>query len=148
MIEFLLDKLASYHHRVFGSTTLLPHERMCLDAWQASLSEVGRKTLALQLASLYLVQRQAAGAKVCFYQREQQPVVLFRDVRPNLQVAVVALGTDEAPATHALRAKVFVHQGKFFSIEFPKRPDRYLKLHHMRAERLRAVAVETLVALD
>ncbi len=56
---------------------------------------------------------------MCFFYRENAAAPLFKLDRPDIHAATVLLRA-EGPET--LRAKIFLHRGKFFSIEFPKRP--------------------------
>jgi hypothetical protein len=67
---------------------------------------------------------------------------------PDLHVATVALAVDDGPIDQALRAKLFLHRGRFFSIEFPKRPDRLVQQRGVQLKELRAVEVRSLVALS
>jgi hypothetical protein len=46
-----------------------------------------------------------------------------------------------------LAARIFIHRGRFFSIEFPKRPWRYAELHDAELEALRVDRVEEEVLL-
>jgi hypothetical protein len=125
---------------LFASKKLLPHERLVLDVWRASLSDEGRRILDAQLDAVALVQHQAAGAKVCFYYRKARDVPLFRTDQPDVHSATVLLRSDGLSET--MPVKIFVHRGLFFSIEFPKRPDRYMQQHHMQAQTLRVASVE------
>jgi hypothetical protein len=143
MIEALLKKVASLQHALFGGRNLLPHEQICLDAWRASLPADGRRVLDAQLAAVRLIQHQAGGAKVCFYYGDEESIPLFGTEQPDLHVATIVLrtagGTD---GDQTMRVKVFVHRGRFFSIEFPKRPARYMQQHGMRPDALQVGAVE------
>ncbi len=70
---------------------------------------------------------------------------LFRATEPDLHAATVLLRSPDGLET--LRAKIFLHKGCFFSIEFPKRPERYMQQHHMQAQALQVAGVETHVTL-
>jgi len=141
MIEALLDKLSTLYFRFFGGTRLLPHEQLCLDAWRGTLSEDARCVLDAQLNSVNLVQRQAAGAKVCFYSSGDSGVPLFANQDPDQHVATVVVTTKEESAKHRMSVKVFLHRGRFFSIEFPKRPARYVEQHGAKGKPLRVVDI-------
>lgn len=97
-----------------------------------------RNILDAQLGKVAYIQRQAAGAKVCFYYEETGAIPLFPDERPDVNAATVVLESGEAPdGGERMRVKVFTHRGRFFSIEFPKRPNRYMEVHGMRAASLK-----------
>ena len=147
MIEALLDKLSTFYFRFFGGPRLLPHEQLCLDAWRGTLSEHARYVLDAQLKSVNLVQRQAAGAKVCFYSRIDSSTPLFASHDPDQHVATVVMTTPEDSAKHRMPVKVFLHRGRFFSIEFPKRPERYLEQHGAKGKSLRVADVQLHQAL-
>ncbi len=128
---------------LFNRSTLLPHEQMCLDSWRASLPEAAREILDKQLAVVRLVQRQAGGAKVCFYYRDDAPLALLHPDRPDLHAATVVLQKPGGSEAQTMRVKVYVHRGRFFSLEFPKRPERYVQQHEMTLQELQVARVET-----
>lgn len=144
-LENLLQRAARAYHRFFGTVRLQEMEKLCLEAWQASLNHDERSILADQLARVALVQRQAKGAKVCFYfegdansRRAGQPSErMFENRAPDQHVADVILVVQAAASGQALRVKIMVHRGRLFSLEFPKRPDRYLEQHGMKGSPLR-----------
>ena len=140
----LLDHLARLQQAYFGNKKLLPIEESCLQAWRETISERGQATLASQLASVDLVQRQPGGAKVCFYWIRRRPPELFPVPTGELEVATVLL---QGAGDHTMAVKVFVVDGHLFSFEFPKRPERYLQLHGMAGAPLRASEVRTHLAL-
>lgn len=149
MIEEFLKKIASLHHVVFGGRELRSHEQICLEAWRATLPEDGRRVLDAQLAAVRLIQHQAGGAKVCFYYKDGVKVPLFSVDQPDVHVATVVLrSVDDAGESPTMRVKLFVHRGRFFSIEFPKRPERYMQQHGMRSEALQVAAVEKHMLLN
>ncbi len=80
---------------------------------------------------------------MCFYYPEGKDIPLFENVQPDLHVATILLRADGGSKDQTMRVKIFVHRGKFFSIEFPKRPERYMQLHHMQTDKLQVAAVET-----
>lgn len=141
MIEALLDKLSTFYFRFFGGARLLPHEQLCLDAWRGALSDAARQVLDAQLKSVNLVQRQAAGAKVCFYSSIENSTPLFNNHDPDQHVATVVLTTSVDSAKHRMAVKVFIHRGRFFSIEFPKRPERYMEQRGVKGEPLHVADV-------
>jgi hypothetical protein len=144
MMERLFHLLASIHNRLFGSKRLLPHEKLCLDSWRDSLTNHAKNVLDAQLASLQFVQRQAAGAKVCFYFWKSKTPPLFDQAAPDLKVATVVLETSNG---EQMPAKIYVHRGRFFSIEFPKRPDRFLEQYGMTGLLLKLAEVNVHVDL-
>jgi hypothetical protein len=127
-----------------GKKRLRHYEQICLDAWRDSLGEGDRAILDSQLSATNLIQRQAGDAKVCFfYPKEQTKIPLFANQQPDLHVADVDLVSNGSENAR-MRAKIFVHRGRFFSIEFPKRPDRYMQLHGMSKEQLHVSDVASL----
>ncbi len=128
---------------LFNRSTLLPHEQLCFDSWRASLSEAARAILDKQLAAVRLIQRQAGGAKVCFYYRDDVQCPLLHPDAPDLHAATVVLQKPGGSETQAMRVKVYVHRGRFFSLEFPKRPERYALQHEMILHELQVARVET-----
>jgi hypothetical protein len=122
-------------------------DQMCLDSWRRTLPPDMDALLAHQLTHVRLIQHQAGGGKVCFYYRDDDEK-LFPNRRPDLHVATVTLGVRGSTELGAkMRVRVFVHRGRLFSLEYPKRPDRYLEQHHISPSLLTAVGVETHVAL-
>lgn len=146
MIESLINRVSQGWHRLFSSKHLLPHEQVVLNAWRASLPEAAQHILDTQLLAAYLVQRQAAGAKVAFYYDKGKEAPPFSNDQPDVHAATVSLHSEGLDG-ETMRVKVFVHRGRFFSIEFPKRPERYMQQHHMVAEKLRVAAVESHASL-
>lgn len=139
----MLKKLLS----LFNKSPLLPHEQLCFDSWRASLSEAARGILDKQFAAVRLIQRQAGGAKVCFYYRDDAALSLLHPDRPDLHAATVILQKPGGSETQVMRVKVYVHRGRFFSLEFPKRPERYVLQHEMTLQQLQVARVETHEAL-
>ncbi len=142
----LLKKIGRIHYRLFGSTHLRPYEAICIDAWKSSLSEESKSIFDAQLKQPHFVQRQAGDAKVCFYWFKEPLRPAFKQSEPDLHVATVLLKS-KANKSDVLKAKIFIHRGCFFSLEFPKRPKRYAELHHMDLSTLYVTALETLVPL-
>lgn len=137
--------VAKLYYRLFGTKRLSSLERLTLDAWRNSLSINAREILDAQLQEALFAQQQADGAKLCFYYPDHASSPVFRDQSPDLHVATVIVTDAQVPGS-TMRGKVFVHRGRFFSLEFPKRPWRYLQLHGMRMETLRAVRVDVHVS--
>jgi hypothetical protein len=145
-MERLLNKLADLHFRLFGSKRLLPLEELCLNAWCKSLGDENKRILD---ANLKLpTSRNGDGAKVCFYYRESKEIPLFRNTRPALHVATVMLKFVNGTTEQQMKVRIFVHEGRFFSIEFPKRPERYLQLHGMQDKPLDVTEVVIHEKLD
>jgi hypothetical protein len=128
---------------LFNRTTLLPYEQRCLDSWRASLSEPAGEILDKQLAVVRLIQRQAGGAKVCFYYRDDAQCPLLHPNGPDLHAATAVLQKPGGSEAQTMRVKVYVHRGKFFSLEFPNRPERYALQHEMTLQELQVARVET-----
>ncbi len=132
---------------LFNRTTLLAFEQLCFDAWRSSLVDDAREILDKQLTTVRLIQRQAGGAKVCFYYRNGEPSVSLQPDRPDLHAATVVLKKQAGTTEQTMRVKVFVHRGRFFSLEFPKRPERYAQQHGIDLKELIIAHVETHEAL-
>ncbi|GAB7126055.1 hypothetical protein JCM19000A_05620 [Silvimonas sp. JCM 19000] len=136
----ILNWVAGLWNCQFAGKKLLPYERLVFDAWRSSLQEESKCILDAQLAAVSFVQHQAGGAKVCFFYRENAAAPLFKLDRPDIHAATVLLRA-EGPET--LRAKIFLHRGKFFSIEFPKRPSRFMQQHNIEERALHVANVES-----
>lgn len=128
----LIKSILDGYHRLFPSTSLLPRERLCLDAWRKRLTSEQRHTLDAQSSAVHFVQRQAGGAKVVFYYPEGKKTPLFSVRDTDVHTATVTLKTRGGSDHQRMEVKLFVHRGRFFSIEFPKRPERYLEQHSMQ----------------
>lgn len=125
LMDKMMRKIARIYQSLFGNKTLLPLERLCLNAWAESLPTETRITLDKQLLQLQFVQRQAAGAKVCFFFNSQCRMPLFENSEPNLHVATITLKFGDQP----MKVRIFVHRGVLFSIEFAKSPDHFFRKH-------------------
>jgi|GEM_PF-3816006 len=141
-----LQRVNDIYYRLFGSTKLRPYEAICIDLWKNHLSEESKNIFDEQLKQPYIVQRQAGDAKVCFYWHKEELLPLFKLSTPDVHAATVLLKS-KTNDSDVLKAKIFIHRGRFFSIEFPKRPNRYAELHHMDLSTLYVTAIETLVPL-
>ena len=134
------------YYRLFGSTKLRSYEEICLAAWRATLSEDSKSILAAQFKHPYFVQRQAGDAKVCFYWYNEETLPRFTLSAPALNAAIVTLRS-KGGEKGLLKVKIFIHRGRFFSIEFPKRPKRYTEIHGLDLATLSVASIETLVVL-
>jgi hypothetical protein len=123
-------------------TTLLRYEQICLDGWRSTLPNSAKEILDKQLAEVRLIQRQADGAKVCFYYRDETSLPLLLPNRPDLHAATVVLQKPAGNEAQVMRIKVYVHRGRFFSLEFPKRPKRYAEQHEIDLKELQVCRVE------
>jgi hypothetical protein len=148
LIQSAFQKIADLHHAVFGKEKLFTHEEMCFSAWQESLRDSAKIKLDAQMKAVRVIQHQAAGAKVCFYYADKGDTPLFEPSGPDMHVATVSLAAGDRAAQPSLRAKIFVHQGRFFSIEFAKRPARYIEQHGMNQAELKVLDVMTVVSLE
>ena len=148
LIQSALQKIADLYQAVFGKEKLFTHEEMCLSAWRESLPDLAKVKLDAQMKAVRVIQHQAAGAKVCFYYADKDDAPLFMPVRPDMHVATVSLSSGDSLAQPSLRAKIFVHQGRFFSIEFVKRPTRYMAQHGMNQAALKVLDVVTVNSLE
>jgi hypothetical protein len=148
MTELFLNRLSLILNRLFARNYLRPYEQLVLDEWRKTLSSENQRVLDSQLQAVDFIQRQAGDAKVCFFYREGKSIPLFPNNKPDLKAATITLRSAVGPKDQTLRVKIFVHRGRFFSIEFPKRPNRYFHLHHMKADELVFEAVEKNSVLD
>lgn len=144
MSGLILKWLAHSWNRLFASKRLLPYERLVFDAWRATLPREVLSILDAQLEAVAIVQRQAGGAKMCFYYEEGRSIPLFKLKQPDLHAATVIL---QAEGVENMRVRIFLHRGRFFSIEFPKRPNRYLLQHHLQKQALHVARVVNHVAI-
>lgn len=140
--------LRNFLKRLHGRTPLLSYEQLCIDAWCKKLSPAGRAVLKKQLAQADIVQRQAGGAKLCFYYREKNDVPSFKNIKPDQHVATIWLADPADIEKKSMRVNVFLHRGRFFSLEFPKRPRRFADQHEMRLEDVQVNRVELLADID
>lgn len=139
-MDQIIRLIAKFYQDIFGKRELLPIEKLCLDAWRQSLSGEVKNIIDKQLSHLKSIQRQAGGAKVCFYFNEGGQFPHFSRVDPNLHVATVTL-EDGVESSSSMEVRIFVHRGRLFSVEFPKRPQRYLEQHMMSDSMLRVGSV-------
>ena len=146
--ESLLGRLAAAAARLVSSKRLRGHERLVLDAWRGSLRPDARLVLDKQLEAVRFVQRQAGDAKVVFYYDGKADIPEFQNLNPDLHIATVVLRPADGAKEQFLKVKVFIHRGRFFSLEFPKRPSRYLQLHHMKMETLHIDRIEDAGSLN
>lgn len=146
MFQTFFKTLNTLSDRLRGHTLPLPYEQICIDAWRNSLSPKAQEILTSQLASVRLIQRQAKGGKLCFYYPAEISFPLFVRTEPDLHVATIILR--EKGVSKDMKVRVFVHRGRFFSIEFPKRPSRYAQQHQMDLANLSVFSVVRHVELD
>jgi hypothetical protein len=130
-----------------GRVMLRGYEQFCIDAFLESQNLAVKAILSEQLTSARVIQRQAGWAKLCFYYPDSGSIPVLANVSPNVYAATVILGADNVDKSGQMQVKVFVHRGKFFSLEFPKRPSRFADLHGMDLNSLRVVRVNTLAEL-
>jgi len=143
MIESILSSVSRFLNRVGASKELRPYERLVLDAWRQTLLPDMQQVLDAQLQGADLIQRQAGDAKVCFYYPKHYSAPLFGNKATEAHVATVILADSMDGKEHTMRVKLFLVNGRFFSVEFPKRPTRYMEQHHMDMTKLRVASVES-----
>ncbi|QEX16476.1 hypothetical protein FRZ44_17700 [Hypericibacter terrae] len=148
VIETLFNGVSRLCGRFFGSRSLRPYEQLALSGWRDTLSQKHQHTLDEQLGAFDSMQRQAGDAKVCFFYDSRKNIPLFGNAAPAVHVADVLLASTIPNKGESIRVKMFIHEGYFFSIEFPKRPKRYFELHHMQPDKLRVSKVEMFSVLD
>lgn len=146
----VLTKFLRVYRRIFGSKVrLVLYEQQVLDAWRKSLPKEQRSILDAQIQATDVIQRQAGGAKLCFFHNgDPQPhkIALFKNRGPDQHVADVFLKGERSD--DLMRAKIYVHRGLFFSIEFSKRPQRYMKLHNIEQSSLGVSKVDRILSFD
>jgi hypothetical protein len=147
-MQLLFDALTRWPRLLFGSKQLLPLEDLCFSAWRQSLPEQARAILERQLAQVAYIERQAGGAKAIFRYPSGKPDMLFPNTEPDQVAASIVLGScSDVRPEHTFGVKLFVHRGRLFSIEFPKRPDRLLEKHGLTETDLRVLRVEPVAVL-
>ena len=119
-----------------GSKRLTPLEAKCLASWRSSLSTQNISILDTQLDGSYFVQRQAGGAKLCFFFFNKDGIPAFHDESSDLLAGTVSLGVHGGSKAQIMRVKIFIQRGYLFSIEFPKRPKQFLQRHNMLGQPL------------
>ena len=147
-MQLLFDALTRWPRLLFGSTRLLPLEELCFTAWRQTLPEDTRAILEGQLEQAAYIERQAGGAKAIFRYPSGKPDTLFANTAPDQVAAKVILGASvDARPEHTFGVKLFVHRGRLFSIEFPRRPDRLLEKHGLTESELHVIRVEPVAVL-
>jgi hypothetical protein len=131
--------------RLSGVERIAAHEQLILDAWRSFLSPTAQQTLDVQIDSARAIQHQAGGAKVCFYYQKRFTGTNFNEKSLDLHVATVWL---RSSGRDTISGKIFLNEGRFFSIEFLKRPTRYLEQHAMDDKQLTVDRVQILVELS
>ncbi len=140
LVQFLLD----FYHKQFPNTQLRKFEQQCIDAWKDSLPIDGKRVLTAQLKAAYFVQRQAMGAKICFYYplTKDEKLPLFADTGSDVLAAMVNLASTANADEVRICAKIFVHRGRLFSLEFPKAPQHYFERHKISDDDLEFESIE------
>ena len=128
---WLLSRLADQIYRLFGTKRLTALEDLCIHAWRDSLPERERGILDVQLQSAAFVQRGAAGAKLCLYYGSNTQAPMFCNKAPEAHVATVLFRSADPTNPKRMPARIYLVNGRFFSVEFPKRPWRYALLNRM-----------------
>jgi hypothetical protein len=143
-MERLLQSLAKLHFRLFGTRRLSALEAKVIDAWRDTLASPEQSILDSQMKAVAMIQRQAQGARLVFYYPETpvQPIPLFANVQPDVHVADVFLGEPGTSENRVMRMKIYLNRGRLVSVEYPKRPDRYLEQHKMQHDRLKVLRVQ------
>jgi hypothetical protein len=124
MTEYIFNVIGRFWNKLFGNKKLRPYEQLIFDAWRDTLSESNKKVLDEQFRLVELIQRQAGDAKVCFYYSKNYNGLLF-DLKDVVHIATVLISSNDEKTY--MRAKLYLVNGRFFSIDFPKRPDIYMK---------------------
>lgn len=133
-----MNMLLKMYYKVFGSRKVKAQELEIIGEFRRRLQTEDQKILDSQLSAAICVQEQAGGAKWCWYYDEKL-AACFSDKSLNKRVANVALACNDEGVR--MTAKIYTHRGKFFSIEYPKRPSRYKELHGMDCIKLKVVDV-------
>jgi hypothetical protein len=138
----IINKVLGIYRRVFSNAKLEELEKVCLEAWMQALPDCAKVILRMQLDAPHFLQRQALGAKVCFYFFNGKSLPLFGVLDTGLHAATVTLETGMGASPQRMAVKIFLNRGLIFSIEFPKRPERYLQQHAMLGKKLNVERVE------
>jgi hypothetical protein len=124
----ILQFLSRLFFLAFGSNRLRPYERVCIDAWRSTLSDVLREKLDKQLEKFDFVQRQARGTKSVFYCLRDPHYTtwgdgeLFPDREEDQRVFAGILTGKIGDITESVRFGVYIHRGRLSSIEFDSEP--------------------------
>lgn len=136
-VLFATGMLNPILHRIFDDRHFGGLELVALLSWRENLNQDQKAILDKQLDMLNLVQKGAGGAKVAAYYKGKQQVPLFQNIRENLKIATVEFSDFEKPQSTPLRANIFLHAGRIFSVEYPKPPARFAKKHGLKLENFR-----------
>lgn len=149
-MERILYFVSDIYHRAFGSTKLRACESACLEAWKRELSPAAVAILDRQLEFYDLVQRQSADKLVCFYRigdpacKKLPEDSLFPFRAEDTSVARVALRATGSKGRSSLRADISLFRGRFFGLEFNKRPQTVFP-KDVKSEKVEVTDVAVLV---
>jgi hypothetical protein len=147
-MQLLFDAVTRWPRLLFGNKRPLPLEELCFSAWRHSLPEQSRAILERQLDQAAYIERQAGGAKAIFRYPSGKPDALFPNAEPDQVAARIVLGSSvDARPEHTFGVRLFVHRGRLFSIEFPKRPGRLLQKHGLVENDVCVIRIEPVRAL-
>jgi hypothetical protein len=141
----MMISIYRFFYRIFFEHVkkLPPYEELCLNTWRNLLSVEEREILDKQLESCWTVRRYIG--KLCFYHYRRDDVPLFFNQQRDLHVASIIL---ETSLGKRMVAKIFLHRGLFFSIEFPGDPEKYANRYGFELNQLDVKNVEILADLS
>jgi hypothetical protein len=134
--------------RLFYSKHFLGYEKAILTAWRNSLSAQANEILSQQLDADYYIQRPGWAKSIIYHysQKEKDTLPVFETKCIDVHVATVFL---QLMNGKKIPAKIYLHQGLFFSIEFPLHPIENIKnyIKPFRKGQFEVVALKTFIPL-
>ena len=127
---------------IFGRRKLHPWEKMCLDAWAATLSDEGQEILKDQLSRYkYLITwRYSSVVQRVFYLRSVRKF----DNEELVKVATVIIPLNER---HRTQCEIFLNDGELHGFRFPRDMKRLMRKFHLSPGDLKVEQVITHVKI-
>ena len=124
-----------------GRRNFRPYEQEAFDLWKSGLEKQELEILVAQFKQLRLIQRGAGDARIACFFHNAKDLLLFKNNAPDLHVATVEFEPNGTGNTNPIYAKIYLHCGRFYSIEFPKRPKRLTQQRGIKIEDLKATRI-------
>ena len=145
-VLFATGMLNPILHRLFDDTEFTGLEKTAVLAWRERLTDRQKEILDQQLHILNLVQKGAGGAKVAAYYSGKSSIPRFENTAQwgqenGTHAATVEFSDLTSPDHTPLRVKIFLHEGRIFSVEYPKSPKRFVQKHGLDVDNLRVSKV-------
>jgi hypothetical protein len=145
LISFgLLDNVIAI---VFNRKKLRPYEQFILESWRAQLSAENKMILDAQMDRRRVVDRGYRGYKggpiASFFYWDEPSLPRFGNKLADQKVSTVILRDRTNTKNPPLKAKIFIHSGELFFIEFAKLPEWF---NPKRSSDLDRIYVERIVS--